>query len=210
MIFMALMSAMTLSMNAQEQNDSCKARQEARIAMKANKFANDFGFDDKKRAEFVALYTEYAQALAATRQQCPKAECQKNCQKPCQKDNFSDADANEMINKRLDNAQKRAAAVQKRVDINKKYVERFRKVLTPKQTLKVMQFGNKCKTGKGFDGKVAKGKKFGGKGCFGKNGGKMQQRQMPQGMRRHENAPKPCGQMQPEGCPMDKPNCPKQ
>ena len=221
----------------QECTQDCAAKKAACVEACAEKLAADLCLNDKTKAQFTAVYKEYSEALAKAKEgmcdkACKECKCGKDCKCKdgkgatdckCGKDckcskgckagkctkALTDEEAKAKLDKKIEKAERRIAMQQKCLAVQKAYKDKFLKVLTPQQTLRVMKFDcNKCCK----QGKCGKQGKFGkqGKG-FQRNGfkdfdGKCQM--MPQNgrpMMRQQACPQ--GKACPQGttCPESQP-----
>lgn len=145
------------SAQAQQANDkasktatTCVERQTVR----ANRMAARLQLDDKTQRWFVPLYVAYQDTLQGLRRNCPLRQ-----QKPRQA-RLSDVEAQQLVETRLANDEKRVA-------IRRSYYKQFSKQLNPQQLL-VLFGGNRQdqlgKYGKGGKCHAASCKQYCGKG----------------------------------------------
>ena len=142
-LFVALFVAMASFATAQEKKKCDKPTQEQRIEFRVKRMQQKLMLDDKKSAEFAALYKEYLTEMTTCRPKITRGK------------ELSDAEIKGNIEARMD-------ARQKALDIEKKYYSKLSKVLNARQ-LQVV-FGEKQGLKKGGDKKFAPRGKFGGKG----------------------------------------------
>ena len=115
---------------------------EERIGRSADRLAKDFNLNDDAKKAFVETYTAYQKEMFATNQlqgqrlgQASRDDDQKE---------LSDEEATTKLRENFERQEQQIAAMQKRLDVQKKYADEFAKMLTPQQVLKVLnpQRGN--------------------------------------------------------------------
>lgn len=128
----ALLMAGSLCVQAQQKEKGEKAdrprwTEEELIQRQAERMASTLMLDDKTEADFIALYEQYLTDMKNCRDQY-----REEVAKPERKDNspLTDEEIVERIEKRFD--QQRQL-----LDIREKYYKDFKKMLTPKQLLRV-------------------------------------------------------------------------
>ncbi len=142
-LFVALFVAMASFATAQEKKKCDKPTPEQRIEFRVKRMQQKLMLDDKKSAEFAALYKEYLTEMTTCRPNITRGK------------ELSDAEIKGNIEARMD-------ARQKALDIEKKYYSKLSKVLNARQ-LQVV-FSNDKGFGKSDGRKFAPRGKFGGKG----------------------------------------------
>ena len=133
-LLVALFVAMASFATAQEKKKCDKPTPEQRIEFRVKRMQQKLMLDDKKSAEFAALYKEYLTEMTTCRPKITRGK------------ELSDAEIKGNIEARMD-------ARQKALDIEKKYYGKLSKVLNAKQ-LQVV-FGEKQGFKKGSDKKFA-------------------------------------------------------
>ena len=171
---LALLSSVAVS--AQERM-SAEQREKAiaeRIGSAADRMAKDFDLKDDAKTAFVNLYTEYQNELMA-----PMAERQRgeNAEERGERKKLSEMSDEEITNRikgAFERQEKMIEAMQKRLDVQKKYYAEFGKTLKPQQLMKI--FGQQRPSQGQRDGQRGprdggRGNFGGGRGGFGGNGG---------------------------------------
>ena len=133
-LFVALFVAMASFATAQEKKKCDKPTPEQRIEFRVKRMQQKLMLDDKKGAEFAALYKEYLAEMTTCRPNITRGK------------ELSDAEIKGNIEARMN-------ARQKALDIEKKYYSKLSKVLNARQ-LQVV-FGEKQGFKKGGDKKFA-------------------------------------------------------
>lgn len=104
-----------------------KQRKPVTIEKQVNRMANQLMLDDATAAKFAPLYKEYLESLKSC---CGQSCCKKAA--ACPKENATPTDKE--IEARIE---KRFEMQQQRLDIQKKYYDKFKKILNAKQLEKV-------------------------------------------------------------------------
>lgn len=134
--FLLLLTFSAMVANAQRpqmsREDMEKMRAE-RVQKQAEKMAKDFELKDDAKANFIALYTEYNNALVAV--QMEGRNHQRTQQEPKKK--LSDEEAQKQVDEFFARQEQQVAQSQKRLDVMKTYRAEFQKILTPQQMAKV-------------------------------------------------------------------------
>lgn len=129
---LALMSFTAVS--AQErmsEEERAKAIAE-RIEKAAERMAKDFDLKDDKKEAFKTTYVAFQKDMFATNSR-PAHDGEE-----AEKKELTDAEATAKIQENISRQEQQIAAMQKRLEVQQKYVEEFSKVLTPQQVLKVI------------------------------------------------------------------------
>lgn len=106
-----------------------------RIEKSADRLAKDFNLKDDAKKTFVDIYSEYQKEMFATNQ--PQGQRQQaNLNE--EKKELSKEEATAKIKENFDRQEQQIATMQKRLDTQKKFAEKFSEVLTPQQILKVL------------------------------------------------------------------------
>ena len=133
---LALLSSVAVS--AQERM-SAEQREKAiaeRIGSAADRMAKDFDLKDDAKKSFVETYTAYQKEMFATNQNQGQRLEQNG--RDDEKKELTKEDAEARIKQNFERQEQQIATMQKRLEVQKKYVEEFGKVLTPQQVLKVL------------------------------------------------------------------------
>ena len=150
LLIFALVAASAMTMNAQpeqmSEEDMAQRRSEM-IQNKAEKLASNFGLKDDAKTQFVDLYKQYQTDLEATQEKPNKPDGQK-AQKGADKEkkSLTDEEATAKVNEYFERQEKQISQMQKKLDVEKKYYEKFKKTLTPQQLARLfrenrMRFG---------------------------------------------------------------------
>ena len=143
-IFIAVMAAFgILAANAQEEASTNRAAKRAEMTVKsAEKFVKEFNLEGDAQKSFVQTYSNYVEELAncysAVKSGSSSESNQAGKKEDGKKAELTDAEATEKLNDMLARQQKAIEGMQARLEVQKKYVAEFGKVLTPAQVYKVM------------------------------------------------------------------------
>ncbi len=153
-IFIAVMAAFgILAANAQEEASTNRAAKRAEMTVKsAEKFVKEFNLEGDAQKSFVQTYSHYVEELANCDSAVKSGSSSESNQAGKKKAGSSragkkvdgkkaeltDAEATEKLNDMLARQQKAIEGMQARLEVQKKYVAEFGKVLTPAQVYKVM------------------------------------------------------------------------
>lgn len=177
-IFIAVMAAFgILAANAQEEASTNRAAKRAEMTEKsAEKFVKKFNLEGDAQKSFVQTYSNYVEELAncdsavkSGTSQAGKKQAGKKVDG--KKAELTDAEATEKLNNMLARQQKAIEGMKARLEVQKKYVAEFGKVLTPAQVYKVMgrqrtQAGQRPGLQQGGAGRSAMGRERMGRGGF--------------------------------------------
>ena len=184
-IFIAVMAAFgILAANAQEEASTNRAVKRAEMTEKsAEKFVKEFNLEGDAQKSFVQTYSNYVEELANCDSAVKSGSSSESNQAGKKKAGSSragkkvdgkkaeltDAEATEKLNDMLARQQKAIEGMQARLEVQKKYVAEFGKVLTPAQVYKVM---GRQRPGlqQGGAGRSAMGRERMGRGGFGRGG----------------------------------------
>ncbi len=120
--------------NAERSEERTKAIAE-RIEKSAERLAKDFNLKDDAKKTFVSIYSDYQKEMFATNQ--PQGQRQQaNLNE--EKKELSEEEATAKIKENFNRQEQQIATMQKRLDTQKKFAEKFSEVLTPQQILKVL------------------------------------------------------------------------
>ena len=166
---LALLSSVAVS--AQERM-SAEQREKAiaeRIGSAADRMAKDFDLKDDAKKSFVETYTAYQKEMFATNQNQGQRLEQNG--RDGEKKELTKEDAEARIKQNFERQEQQIATMQKRLEVQKKYVEEFGKVLTPQQVLKVLNpqrgQGNRDQMRRNGDGERRGNFEGGQRGGFG-------------------------------------------
>ena len=175
-----------LAANAQEEASTNRAAKRAEMTVKsAEKFVKEFNLEGDAQKSFVQTYSNYVEELAncdsavksgssqAGKKEAGKKEAGKKVDG--KKAELTDAEATEKLNDMLTRQQNAIESMKARLEVQKKYVAEFGKVLTPAQVYKVMgrqrtQAGQRPGLQQGGAGRSAMGRERMGRGGFGGGG----------------------------------------
>lgn len=121
-IVLTLVMSVGLDAFAQKKDNRAALSAEQRVEMTAKRLGEKLMLDEKTKEQFVPLYKEYMQELF-------KLRSEKSSSSP--KRELTDA-------QRVENLKNRFAVQAKAAEIKEKYVDKFAKILTPRQVEKVM------------------------------------------------------------------------
>lgn len=132
-----------LAANAQEEASTNRAAKRAEMTVKsAEKFVKEFNLEGDAQKSFVQTYSHYVEELAncdsAVKSGSSSESNQAGKKEDGKKAELTDAEATEKLNDMLTRQQKAIEGMQARLEVQKKYVAEFGKVLTPAQVYKVM------------------------------------------------------------------------
>ena len=131
-----LMSFVTVSAQQEmSEEERAKAINE-RIEKAAERMAKDFELKGDKKETFVATYVAFQKEMFATN----ASQAQRPAQQAEEKksDELTDEEATAKIQETLERQEQQIATMQKRLEVQKQYSEKFAEVLTPQQILKVI------------------------------------------------------------------------
>ena len=123
LVFSLLSAATTLSaQNSNTNGDKTQPRES-----QAQRMAEDMGLDDKTSKDFKELFGKYAEELEKARGEKPAADRDSRGEQPT----MTDAEIDKMVGEGI--------AQQKKVaEVKEKYFKEFRKILTARQTARVL------------------------------------------------------------------------
>ena len=143
--FLIALMAMSsvLVANAQESGQKDRTAKRAEMTEKsAEKFVKKFNLEGDVQKSFVQTYSNYVEELAncdsAVKAGSSSGSNQAGKKVDGKKAELTDAEATEKLNDMLARQQKAIEGMQARLEVQKKYVAEFGKVLTPAQVYKVM------------------------------------------------------------------------
>lgn len=121
-------------MNAQEKGQTKERPTFEQMAqMKAERMANELALDDKTAEKFIQAYKDY---LIESRS-LGRGGNKEAVKAPAEKKNFkSDADVEKMLLGKFDQRQKK-------LDLDRKYYDKFRKFMGPKLIMKMYSLGHR-------------------------------------------------------------------
>lgn len=128
-----------LAANAQEEASTNRAAKRAEMTVKsAEKFVKEFNLEGDAQKSFVQTYSHYVEELANCDSAVKAGSSRAGKKVDGKKAELTDAEATEKLNDMLARQQKAIEGMQARLEVQKKYVAEFGKVLTPAQVYKVM------------------------------------------------------------------------
>ena len=137
MMFVALVALFTLSAQAQRPNqEEMKERRAQMIAQQAEKLAKECDLKDEAKTQFVATYKAYQDELQSTQR---NRQWQRNGQQTAEKKKLSDEEAQKQVQDYFTRQEENIAQLQKRLEVEKKYLAEFQKTLTPQQLAKIFR-----------------------------------------------------------------------
>ena len=178
LIVMAVALLCAGQMNAQREQRSPEEMQKARAEMvkqNAERLAKDFELKDDAKTAFIEKYTQYQNELFADmRPQENRERGEQGQQERKKTSEMSDEEVTALIQSAFERQEKQIEAMQKRLEVQKKYYAEFSQTLTPKQLIRI--FGQQRPQGqRGGQGQNQnqgqRGGFGGGRGGFGGPGG---------------------------------------
>ncbi len=171
MILMAAFAMFSLSMSAQGQRqrlteeEMAKLRSE-QIQKQADRLAKDLDLKDDAKANFVATYTEYQDALARVRtvardENREEASEERNNRK--EKD-LTDEEATQRVEEVFARQEEQIEQSKKALEVTREYYAKFKETLTPQQLLKVFSQQQRGGQQRGQRGQGGEGGPMGGQG----------------------------------------------
>lgn len=122
LVFSLLSAGMTLTAQNSKDGDKTQFRE-----TQARRMAEDMGLDDKTSKDFKELFGRYAEEMEKAKEQHPEAGKDNRREQKT----LTDAEIDKMIEESIDQEKKR-------VEVKEKYFKEFRKILTARQTARVM------------------------------------------------------------------------
>ena len=175
-IILAVVALLSCTAICAQQRMSAEEREAAmaeRIKSAADRMASDFKLKDDAKKAFIETYTAYQKEMFATNQfQGQRAE-QANRNEESKE--LSAEEATAQIKQNFERQEQQIAAMQKRLEVQKKYAEEFGKTLTPQQVLRLLT-PQRNQNGRGQGngdrrGNFEGGNRGGNRGGFGGPGG---------------------------------------
>ncbi len=134
---LGLLAVGRVSAQSDEGGEGREARRAELIQKSGERLAKSFGLENAVRDSFLAIYTEYQTEMFATNEPRGHREAGQ-AQESDGKKELTNEQATQRIEENIQRQKRQAEQLQKRIDIQTRYQERFQKVLTPVQTLKAM------------------------------------------------------------------------
>lgn len=122
LVFSLLSAGTTLMAQNSKDNDKTQFRE-----TQARRMAEDMGLDDKTSKDFKELFGRYAEEMEKAKGQHPEAGKDNRREQKT----LTDAEIDKMIEESIDQEKKR-------VEVKEKYFKEFRKILTARQTARVL------------------------------------------------------------------------
>lgn len=138
-IIVAVLALLSSTAVSAQERMSAEQREKAiaeRIGSAADRMAKDFDLKEDAKKSFVETYTAYQKEMFATNQNQGQRLEQNG--RDGEKKELTKEDAEARIKQNFERQEQQIATMQKRLEVQKKYVEEFGKVLTPQQVLKVL------------------------------------------------------------------------
>ncbi|MCR4922124.1 MAG: hypothetical protein K5945_10550 [Bacteroidaceae bacterium] len=162
-VVMAMALLCAGQVNAQRERMNPEEMQKARAEMvkqNAERLAKDFELKDDAKTAFIEKYTQYQNDLFADmRPQGNREEGQREERKKTSE--MSDEEVTALIQSAFERQEKQIEAMQKRLEVQKKYYAEFSKTLSPKQLIRI--FGQQRPQGQ----RQGQGQNQGQRGGFG-------------------------------------------
>jgi len=137
-IFMvAMMLGISTATFAQEEKKSSEDRAKMRAEMvqkQAEHLAKDFELKDANKTAFIETFTSYQNELSSGMESLRRVN---NGEKPEGKKELTEEEAKVQIQENFERQEKQIAAMQSRLETQKKYYAEFAKILTPQQLVKI-------------------------------------------------------------------------
>lgn len=132
----ALMSSTALFAQERMSEEEREKAMAERIEKSANRLAKEFGLKDDVRKGFVETYTAYQREMFATNQ--VQGQRNERVERDEEKKELTDAEARAQIEESFTRQEQQIQTMQRRLEVQRKYVAEFEKTLTPQQLLKVL------------------------------------------------------------------------
>ena len=172
-IIMAVLALMSSAAVSAQERMSQEEREKAiaeRIERAADRMAGDFKLKDDAKKAFVATYTAYQKEMFATNQN--QGQRMEQANRNDEKKELTTEEAQAQIKESFARQEQQIATMQKRLEVQKKYVDEFSKTLTPQQVLQVItpqrgQGNGRDQMRRGGDGERRGNFEGGNRGGFG-------------------------------------------
>lgn len=163
----ALLFSVNNTASAQRPNrEDMQARRAEMVAQQAERLAKDLDLKGDQKTSFVATYKQYREELQSVQQ---GQQGQRPQQGQQERKKLTDEEAQKQLDEYFARQEQQIAQQQKRLEVERKYFDEFKKTLTPQQLVKVFRQRQMQRQGGQRQG-------FGGpQGGFGGNGGGMRQ-----------------------------------
>lgn len=132
-MFVVALMAIFVSGSLYAQNPEKKQKPEISTETQAKKKAVQLMLDDATTAKFIPLYQEYLDAMKANRESMRTVNGDERKERGGE-NQLTDEELDKMITSRFE-------CQQKRLDIQQKYYNKFKKILTVRQAEKLFKFG---------------------------------------------------------------------
>jgi Spy/CpxP family protein refolding chaperone len=141
--FAVLLVGFTTPTMAQDQQDPQGGQDNQQdmsemIQKRANRLAKDMKLDDNVKTKFVDLYTQYQNDLMGTMKQDRKQQKADQDESDKKDSELSDAEATQKVQESFQRTEQQIERMQKQLTVKKAYYDKFKSLLTPQQTMKVM------------------------------------------------------------------------
>lgn len=144
-LIFAFVAVTVLAVKAQPEqmsDEDMASRKTEMVQRKAEKFAKDFDLKDDAKTQFIELYKQYQNDLDATQEKPDaKKEGDQKAQKGENKEKkeLTNEEATAKVNEYFERQEEMIKQMQSRLDVEKKYYEKFKKTLTPQQLAKIFR-----------------------------------------------------------------------
>lgn len=129
-ILLSLWIAMPINAQIENQNQ----RREEMIARQADRLIKEMNLDASAKDDFVGLFKKYQSELLGVNS-LDRQRVSLDAQ--IKEKELTDADANKRIQNQFARQEQQIENSKKRLEIQKKYIEEFSKILSPKQLMKI-------------------------------------------------------------------------
>lgn len=120
----------SVSVMAQRRPEHPERNMEEMANRRAERLADDFKLKDEARADFLSLYKTYQQELMAQRMERERPEAKKAA-------DYTEEEAKARIQESFDRKAQQIVTFYNRLEIDKKYYEKFSKILSGKQLMRI-------------------------------------------------------------------------
>ena len=167
---LALLSSTAVSAQERMSQEEREKAMAERIERAADRLAGDLKLKDDAKKKFIETYSAYQKEMFATNQN--QVQRLEQGGRNDEKKELSKEEAEAQIKESFARQEQQIQTMQKRLDVQKRYVEEFSKTLTPQQVLKVItpqrgQNGNRDQMRRQGDNNNRGGFEGGPRGGFG-------------------------------------------
>lgn len=129
-VLMCLCLCGSVSVMAQRHPEHPERNMEEMANRRAERLADDFKLKDEARADFLSLYKAYQQELTAQRMERERPEVKKAA-------DYTEEEAKARIQESFDRKARQIVIFYNRLEIDKKYYEKFSTMLSGKQLMRI-------------------------------------------------------------------------